>query len=516
MGRVRTWFTAIIGAVALLALSGCGELEDLLAGFGGETEDVEEAATTEPEEPEASGEVLLEPAGDPGPNPFTDRAAPEPDEYLLAFSELGAPHPEGDVDDAEHTDPAEALVQHDGYLSVDAATPGLYGGTNQQGSCDPDQIAEFLADNPEKARAWAGVHGIDVDEISGLLDELTPVNLGADTRVLNHGYVDGQATPREAVLQRGTAVLVDRHGVPVVNCECGNPLLEPTVEPEEVYAGERWENFREGVVIVVEPSEEEIESFEVTDIRDGSRFDRPTGTRGEADGTARRGADTEAAGDGCGTVERRETGDVFAVEPGGGSVDCEEAGAVAERYVNQSMGSATEVEGWSCGPATAAGMDQGIAASCHRGDATINLMFDQDDPPVAGDGPPAGEGPSEGEEPAASDEQPDSRFTEEEYCGTLEGDLGMLGDAQASSDGFDLYVRGAEPCEIAEEVATAFLLDLIEWMLSDAADLDALPYEPGILGWECTSGPMLDPDNPDAFFGCRLHNAEIELKEPTN
>lgn len=100
-----------------------------------------------------------------------------------------------------------------------------------------------------------------------------------------------------------------------------------------------------------------------------------------------------------------------------------------------------------------------------------------------------------------------------EDCGTLSGKFGMLGDMTAETDGIGLVVRGAEPCEIAEEVATAFLLDFSEWLISDDYDFNAMPYETDILGWQCNSGSLLNPLIPDPPL-CVLHNAEIELTPP--
>ncbi len=511
MGRTRRWMMLAVGALVAIALTGCGELDDLLAASG--EEGAEEPAEVEPAADEDDAEVLLEAVGDAGPDPFTDPASPEPDEHLQAFAEFGAPEIEDPEEAAERSDPAEALIQQDGYLTIDAATPGLYGGTNEAGSCDPDQIADFLDEHPDRARAWADVHGIAPEDIRDFLDDTTPVNLGADTRVLNHGFADGAATPREAVLQRGTAVLVDRYGVPVVNCECGNPLLAPTIEPEETYTGASWENFREDVVLDIEPAPEELPAVEVTDYRDGSRFERPTGTRGEQDRPMRpmpdEASDEPADGpadEGCGIVVRHETGDEFTLDLGDG-VDCDEAEPLADEYLNQHMGSGVDIGDWWCGPASAAGGQAGISASCYHDDGReFNVLFDQDDPPT-----------HDGETPGSEDDeqaQPSPGDVDGEYCGTIAGDIGSLGDLGVSSDGFDLYVRAAEPCEIAEEVAEAFLLDFAEWMLSDDADLTALPYETTVLGWECSSGPMLGAQTDD-FLGCFIHNGEFELTEPT-
>lgn len=368
--------------------------------------------------------VLLEPIGDPGPNPFTDPVAPEPDGYMSAFAERGAPRPEDEAVAASISDPAQRLEQRDGHLAIDGATPGLYGGTNQVGACDVEQLAAFLAEHPDRAEAWASVQGISAAEIDDYLAGLTPVNLGADTRVVNHGFVDGRATPREAVLQRGTAVLVDEHGVPQANCECGNPLAQASVRADEEYVGAAWDGFRDDAVVVVDPSPTPIDTFEITDITDGTRIDRPAGTGGEAD------------------------------RP-------------------------TVIEGIEAAP-------------------------DDDEQPD--------EGPDdEADEPDADDIDEGPELAGQQDCGTLAGEIGRLGDAELTSDGFNVYLTGAETCEIAFEVVEAFLVDLSEHLLSPEP---TFPYEPEILGWQCTSGPFLNPEDPDAFFGCRTHNAEIELGPP--
>jgi hypothetical protein len=99
----------------------------------------------------------------------------------------------------------------------------IYGGSGDE-ACNPDALIRFLVTHPEQARAWASVHGIAPAEIPGFIRDLTAGWLLADTRVTNHGFQDGRATPRESVLEAGTAVLVDDEGVPRARCRCGNPL----------------------------------------------------------------------------------------------------------------------------------------------------------------------------------------------------------------------------------------------------------------------------------------------------
>jgi hypothetical protein len=162
--------------------------------------------------------------------------------------------------------------------------PGLYGGTQDDQSCDPELLVAFLEANPDKAAAWAGVHGIDPSEIAEYVDGLTPLTLLGNTRVTNHGFRDGVATPRQSVLEGGTKVLVDDRGLPRVRCKCGNPLLEPVATPTTpTYVGDAWPNFDPARVDVIEPSPEPLTEFIVTNPETGDRFVRPVGTTGGED-----------------------------------------------------------------------------------------------------------------------------------------------------------------------------------------------------------------------------------------
>ena len=117
--------------------------------------------------------------------------------------------------------------------------PALYGGSRNEHVCDRQKLVTFLQENPDKATAWAGVLGINTTDIPTYIATLTPLQLRADTRVTNHGFVDGHATSLQSVLQAGTVVLADDHGRPRVKCGCGNPLLDPVATPiTPVYTGD--------------------------------------------------------------------------------------------------------------------------------------------------------------------------------------------------------------------------------------------------------------------------------------
>ena len=189
-----------------------------------------------------SRELVLEGALEPGHDPFTASvAAAEPDDSDVS----DVTHDSITVDD---TEAANALA------TVDGTAPGLYGGTGDGRTCDPDALVDFLTADPQKAQAWSEAIGIDRSDIETYVQSLAPVVLLHDTRVTNHGYRDGHATPFQSVLQAGTAVLVDDQGVPRVRCECGNPLDEPAPIPSEpTHVGTPWPGFGETPTVVVEP-----------------------------------------------------------------------------------------------------------------------------------------------------------------------------------------------------------------------------------------------------------------------
>jgi uncharacterized membrane protein YgcG len=162
-------------------------------------------------------------------------------------------------------------------------TVGLYGGTLKKASCNPQQMVSFLRTHPAKAAAWASVFGIRPAGIPGYVAGLTPVVLRSDTAVTNHGYIDGHVTSFPAVLQAGTAVLIDRYGQPVTKCFCGNPLTQPTAYAQPTYVGKQWASFSSTNVTVIQQSTVVIISFILVDPTTGVTFLRPSGSSGSAD-----------------------------------------------------------------------------------------------------------------------------------------------------------------------------------------------------------------------------------------
>ncbi len=256
--------------------------------------------------------ILLEPAPDAGPLPFAKTIGVF--DVARVKSAAGATK--------VTLPPTKAAGTAGAFPSVPGGAPGLYGGSGDQQVCDPAQIVAFLGENPDKAAAWAGVLGIAPGAIRDYVADLTPVLLRADTRVTNHGFADGKATPRQSVLQAGTAVLVDRLGVPRVRCACGNPLLEPAPVPEPTFEGEPWEGFEPAAVVQVEPAPAPLDSLTLVDVETGQTFEQSAGTGATATSTT--GAATTTASAGTSTTAaapttRAATGTSTTAAPGGSS-----------------------------------------------------------------------------------------------------------------------------------------------------------------------------------------------------
>lgn len=182
------------------------------------------------------------------------------------------------------TDTPVTPVETPSAVRVKGGKAGLYGGTLDSTQCDKNKLIDFLEGNPDKARAWAGVQGIDPSAIRSFVSKLTSVILRSDTSVTNHGYTNGQATTFQSVLQAGTAVLVNDHGLPVVKCYCGNPLTAVPVDPGPVvYRGPTWSGWKPGNVTVIEVNTTVITNITVINIVNNQPFNRPTGSDGGQD-----------------------------------------------------------------------------------------------------------------------------------------------------------------------------------------------------------------------------------------
>jgi hypothetical protein len=215
-----------------------------------------------------TSEVILQPTNVQGQDPFTPNVG----------RDASVPHT---VSDALTPSSGTSLASYSGN------SVGLYGGTMDLSSCNPQQMVTYLEANPSKASAWAAAEGIPVGQISTYINGLTPMTLRYDTRVTNHGYVNGQANAIPEILQAGQAVLVDSYGVPRARCYCGNPLTPPVaVSGTPRYVGPQWSRFSPTTVIVVQQSTTIINNFTLINDSTGQAFSRPTATTGTSDAPA--------------------------------------------------------------------------------------------------------------------------------------------------------------------------------------------------------------------------------------
>jgi hypothetical protein len=211
------------------------------------------------------GEVFLQAAGSAGPDPFTESTAKE----SSPPASTPAAEPDGSTASPNVT------------RSVEGSAPGLYGGTRKVASCDVEQQIKALRADPAKNRAFAEVQRVEPARVPELLRSFTPVQLRMDTRVTNHGYQDGEPTSYQAVLQAGTAVLVDERGVPRVRCACGNPLTPPVAQQDPRTTGAPWPGYRASDVVVVAPADRPVKEFVLRD--DDGWIKRPAGDTGTRD-----------------------------------------------------------------------------------------------------------------------------------------------------------------------------------------------------------------------------------------
>jgi hypothetical protein len=218
----------------------------------------------------APGTIRLDAASSRGPDPFTADGAEHYDAEdiaRLAPADRGQPGTDSDLDKA---------------LTRTGTQPGLYAGAQGEPSCDREALDRALRQDGAKRGAWASAEGIAASDVSEYLQRLTSGVLIEDTRVTNHTYRDGSATEVQSVLQAGTAVLIDRRGVPRVRCASGSPLTPPLDQGNDAgFDGDPWPDF-DGGVSAITPGEP-IDVFVLVDIGSRRPFSRPAGTEGERD-----------------------------------------------------------------------------------------------------------------------------------------------------------------------------------------------------------------------------------------
>ncbi|HMJ75857.1 MAG TPA: DUF6777 domain-containing protein, partial [Iamia sp.] len=257
---------AVVAVVLVLVLGGGAVAFFLTRDSGDDEADDPPSTTTEDDGPEAEP-LLLQQASDAGPDPFG-----------ASFTDSDLPELSNAARSSALERRSQLTADSSGALLGTGDTPGLYGGSRDNRVCDALAIADFLEGEAEKGAAFAEVLGIETGDIRDYLGSLTPVVLASDTWVTNHGFADGEATSFQAVLEAGTAVLVDDTGVPRVRCSCGNPLTPPDREGRSTDAtdGADWEGYEPDQVTVVSPGSQ-LSTITLIDVESGEEFDRAVG-----------------------------------------------------------------------------------------------------------------------------------------------------------------------------------------------------------------------------------------------
>jgi len=162
-----------------------------------------------------------------------------------------------------------------------ATTPGTYGGTVTGDVCDVSVLAAALAADAGLTTAWGAPLGVTAADVPEFIETLTPVVLLADTAVTDHELRGDRVAARQAILQRGTAVLVDRLGVPTVRCMSGSPLRAPQSLPGDVeLRGDPWSGFSLDVIRRVPAGDRVVNSFVLIDVRTGRSVVKRAGIEG--------------------------------------------------------------------------------------------------------------------------------------------------------------------------------------------------------------------------------------------
>jgi len=162
-----------------------------------------------------------------------------------------------------------------------ATTPGTYGGTVTGDVCDVSALAAAFTADERLAAVWGAPLAVASADVRGFIDTLTPVVLLADTAVTDYELRGDRVASRQAILQRGTAVLVDPVGMPTVRCMSGAPLRAPQSLPEDVeLRGEPWPGFSLDVIRRVPAGDRVVTSFVLIDVRTGNPVVRPAGIEG--------------------------------------------------------------------------------------------------------------------------------------------------------------------------------------------------------------------------------------------
>ncbi|WP_052744490.1 DUF6777 domain-containing protein, partial [Streptomyces odonnellii] len=245
----------------------------ITAGCGGDGD-----GGTDPQ----SNELFFQPVMDRGPDPFTESTAVAPPKTSAKSRAVASPQPRGGDSYNAHNENSSGRTAR----ALPGSTPGLYSGIQANASCDVDRQLGLLTEESAKAAAFAKGARVSRDSVTRFLHGLTPVTLRADVRMTNHAYRNGGPVEFQSVLQAGTPVLVDSHGLPRVRCTSGSPLRPPIVaQGSMIHRGTPWRGYRPERVVVIDRTTQPLSSLILVDTASHEWVERLTGTRGEADGS---------------------------------------------------------------------------------------------------------------------------------------------------------------------------------------------------------------------------------------
>ena len=222
----------------------------------------------------ATAKVVLEPITKVARDAWVD-GADTTDDPASTGSQYGDFVAGADTPDGRSTQTYATLAGQ----TVDGDSAGIYGGGRDQQVCDKSTLVDVLSDpsNADTATKWAASLGITAGQITNYIQGLTGARLRWDTRVTDSGINNGAVTTWQALLQAGTAVLVDNTGVPRIKCNSGSPLLSPeglrssTNEDLDLHQiaqnpEDAWPNLDPRDAVTVQPGRHALETVTIVDI----------------------------------------------------------------------------------------------------------------------------------------------------------------------------------------------------------------------------------------------------------
>jgi len=164
-------------------------------------------------------------------------------------------------------------------------TSGVYGASLTGDVCDVGALEAALEDDDIARQAWVIVLGVDPASTAAYLDKLTPVILLRDTAVTDHLLEGGRILSFAAILERGSAVLIDETGVPRVRCLSGSPLRTVSPIPSGVSVeGTPWSGFSLEQVQLLPAALHPTNQFVLVDVHTGLAIHRAPGITGTLTG----------------------------------------------------------------------------------------------------------------------------------------------------------------------------------------------------------------------------------------